>query len=149
MVLGELVRAGRLEVSGAIVMRKGWTPVLTPAERATRDALLEALLAAGREPPSVGELEGRFGAATLSLLKMLEREGGLVQVEGDRFYHTRVVEELTALLRGGMTPGREYAPPELRDLLGFSRKYLIPFLEFCDRVGVTERRSGGRILGTR
>jgi selenocysteine-specific elongation factor len=149
LVLDELVRAGQLEVSGALVMRHGWSPVLTPAQRAAREALFEALATAGREPPSVGELEARFGPATLSLLRMLEREGSLVQVEGDRFYASPVVEELTGALKAGMAPGREYGPAELRDLLGFSRKYLIPFLEYCDRVGVTERRSGGRTLGAR
>jgi hypothetical protein len=40
----------------------------------------------------------------------------------------------------------EYGPSQLRDVLGFSRKYLIPFLEYCDRAGVTERRGDGRAL---
>jgi selenocysteine-specific elongation SelB-like protein len=30
-------------------------------------------------------------------------------------------------------------------VLGLSRKYLIPFLEFCDRKRVTERRATGRV----
>jgi len=42
--------------------------------------------------------------------------------------------------------GREYTPGELRDVIGLSRKYLIPFLEYCDRRGITERRSTGRVL---
>jgi hypothetical protein len=43
----------------------------------------------------------------------------------------------------------EYGPAELRDLLGFSRKYLIPFLEYCDRAGHTVRNpSGKRRRGT-
>jgi selenocysteine-specific elongation factor len=149
LVLAELVSAGRLEVHGALVCRAGWAPVLTPAQHAARDALLEALKSAGREPPSVGELESHAGAATVPLLRLLEREGAVVQVEGDRFYAASAVEELVAALRIGMTPGREYAPADLRDILGFSRKFLIPFLEFCDRSGVTERRQGGRVLGVR
>jgi hypothetical protein len=48
-------------------------------------------------------------------------------------------------LRDGMTEGREYSPSELRDVLGLSRKYLIPFLEFCDRKRITERRATGRV----
>ena len=39
-----------------------------------------------------------------------------------------------------------YTPAQLRDVLGLSRKYLIPFLEFCDRKGITERKGDGRIL---
>jgi selenocysteine-specific elongation factor len=53
---------------------------------------------------------------------------------------------LVGRLRQAMTPGREYSPSDLRDIIGLSRKFLIPFLEYCDRHGVTERRSAGRVL---
>jgi len=53
---------------------------------------------------------------------------------------------MIAQLKGRLVPGRVYVPAQLRDLLGSSRKYLIPFLEFCDRSGVTERREDGRVL---
>jgi len=46
----------------------------------------------------------------------------------------------------GMADGREYAPAELRDLLGLTRKFLIPFLEYCDREGYTIRTGLGRRL---
>jgi hypothetical protein len=46
-----------------------------------------------------------------------------------------------------MEPARIYSPAELRDVLGVSRKYLIPFLEYCDRRQITERRADGRVLG--
>ena len=45
-----------------------------------------------------------------------------------------------------MEGGRVYSPGELRELLGITRKYLIPFLEYCDRQRVTERRMQGRVL---
>jgi selenocysteine-specific elongation factor len=67
-------------------------------------------------------------------------------VEVDRYYAAEAVEALIRVLRSGMTPGRVYGPAELRELLGVSRKYLIPLLEYCDRVRVTERRADGRAL---
>jgi selenocysteine-specific elongation factor len=80
------------------------------------------------------------------LLRLLEREGAAVQVEETRYYAAQAVEELVGNLRRGMERGREYGPAELREFLGVTRKYLIPFLEYCDRIGVTERRGGGRVL---
>ncbi|MBA2686462.1 MAG: SelB C-terminal domain-containing protein, partial [Gemmatimonadaceae bacterium] len=47
---------------------------------------------------------------------------------------------------GRMQGGQIHSPAELREILGFSRKFLIPFLEYCDRHGVTERRFEGRVL---
>jgi selenocysteine-specific elongation factor len=82
----------------------------------------------------------------MALLRYLERAESIVQVETDRYYARRPLHEMITALRAGMTPGREYAPPELRDILGLTRKFLIPFLEYCDRAGVTERRGGGRVV---
>jgi hypothetical protein len=49
-------------------------------------------------------------------------------------------------LRAGMRVGQEYGPAELRAFVGVSRKYLIPLLEYYDRVGVTDRRGQGRVV---
>jgi selenocysteine-specific elongation factor len=76
----------------------------------------------------------------------LERIGIVRQVEQDRFYSVEALEGLTKALRSGMANGREYSPSELREVLGVSRKYLIPLLEYYDRVGITERRAEGRVL---
>jgi hypothetical protein len=45
-----------------------------------------------------------------------------------------------------LDPGRKYTPGELREVIGVSRKYLIPFLEFCDRKGITARADDGRFV---
>jgi selenocysteine-specific elongation factor len=70
----------------------------------------------------------------------------IISVESDRYYSREAVSGLIDRLRGGMTEGKEYSPAELRDVIGLSRKFLIPFLEYCDRSGVTERRPTGRVL---
>jgi selenocysteine-specific elongation factor len=144
--LRRTVEAGALEVHGAIVRRRGWRPMLSAAQERVREELLIAIQRAGHEPPSVSELDARFGAPTSPLLRLLERAELIVQVEGDRYYARSALDGLINRLRTGMAPGREYAPPALRELLGFSRKFLIPFLEYCDRTGVTERRATGRVL---
>jgi hypothetical protein len=41
-------------------------------------------------------------------------------------------------------PGADYGPADLREFLGVTRKFLIPFLEYCDREGYTIRNELGR-----
>jgi selenocysteine-specific elongation factor len=94
----------------------------------------------------VGELVSRYGSSVPALLRFLERQGRIVQVETDRYYDRSTLEAMIGRLRTKLVPGQVYVPAQLRDVLGFSRKYLIPFLEFCDRNGITERRGEGRIL---
>ena len=142
----DAVTAGRIEIEGGLVRKAGWTPRLSDAQFASRDRLIGAIRAAGNEPPSVSELASEHGPSSMALLKMLERDGVIIPVESDRYYSREAVSGLVDRLRGSMEPGRAYSPAELRDALGLSRKFLIPFLEYCDRSGVTERRSNGRVL---
>jgi selenocysteine-specific elongation factor len=140
------VDRGLVAIDGGSVRRAGWSPRLTADQATLKSRLVEALKAAGAEPPSLDELGAEHGAAVGSLMRILEREGVVVPVEADRYYAADAVDALVRKLREGMAAGREYSPGELRDVIGVSRKFLIPFLEFCDRRGVTERRSGGRVL---
>ena len=89
---------------------------------------------------------GAHGPRVPALLRLLERSGEVVAVESDRYYAREAVDALIEQLRRSTSGDREYTPAELRDVLGDSRKYLIPFLEFCDRSGVTTRRETGRLV---
>ena len=140
-----LVKDGSLVVDGAVIRVASWQPRLDAAQRARMEALRDTLRHAAAEPPDVAELERIHGPDAPALLRHLEREGAVVAVESDRYYDRGAMLALLARLGEAMESGRPYAPTELRDLLGVSRKYLIPLLEHCDRVGYTERHGNGRL----
>jgi selenocysteine-specific elongation factor len=144
-LLASLARERKLEASGAELRLPGRAPSLNDQQQRLIDELMDALKAAGHEPPSVAELQARFGPQTLSLLRHLERQHRVVQVEDARFYTPDAVRELLHRLESGMTGKGELAPTDLREVLGFSRKFLIPFLEYCDRRGYTARQGNGRV----
>ena len=146
IAIREMERAGAIEAHGPVLRRKGWVPSPSVSDIEISKRLAHDICASDHEPPSVGELIARYGNSVPGLLHYLERQGRVVQVETDRYYDRGAVDALLAKLRGELVPGRVYVPAQLRDVLGFSRKYLIPFLEFCDRIGVTERRAEGRTL---
>jgi selenocysteine-specific elongation factor len=145
-VVGRRMAAGVVELDGGLIRRRGWNPTPSAEQARTMAALRDALVAAGREPPSVPELVAAHGGAVPALLKLLERSGAVVPVEAERYYSADSVTQLVSALQQSMLPGKEYGPAELREILGVSRKYLIPFLEFCDRTGVTGRRVAGRVI---
>jgi len=150
-LLDEAVRtaviSGHLEtIENGLVRRTGWRPTLSNDQTDLKATLAGALRTAGPEPPSLGELSAAHGPSVVPIIRMLEREGTIVPVESDRYYDAGALTALVDRLRNGMIGGREYTPSELRDVIGLSRKYLIPFLEYCDRRGITERRSTGRVL---
>jgi selenocysteine-specific elongation factor len=147
--IDRLVRDGEIAVDGSVARASGWAPRLNDVDRQLSERAMALLVKSGPEPPTVPELGAVLGTDVVPVLRFLEREGRVVPVEANRYYERGVLERLVGALREGMRAGQEYGPAELRDLLGFSRKFLIPFLEYCDRVGLTERRSGGRVrVGT-
>jgi selenocysteine-specific elongation factor len=144
-LVSQLSGEDALSASGGDLRIAGWAPALSGQQQQATDQLVAALEAAGSEPPSVSELEQKFGKNTLTLLKHLERQGLVVQVEDTRFYSPKSVRELVAKLEQGMAGRGEVAPADLKEVLAFSRKFLIPFLEYCDRRGLTMRQGTGRV----
>jgi selenocysteine-specific elongation factor len=144
-VLRELAAASVITVHGAAVRVAGWTPGLGATDAALAARILEILAQSAKEPPSIAELATAVSAEPRPVLRFLERGGQVVAVADDRYYSAPAIATLVTELESAMLPGRVYSPAELRDALGLSRKYLIPFLEYCDRRGVTLRRDGGRV----
>jgi len=144
-VLGQLIRDRRAASTDGVARLADWEPKVGDRDRATIERLFEQLGAAGAEPPDVAELAQTHGSGVEGMLRFLERAGRVVQVEKGRYYATDSVKQLLAKLEAAMVLGREYPPAELRDVLGLSRKYLIPFLEYCDKIGFTSRHQTGRM----
>jgi selenocysteine-specific elongation factor len=137
--------AGELVSRGGGVARAGWSPTVSSQESALVDRILSTLSAAGVEPPSAGELSAALGGPVETLLRFLERRGDIVQTEEGRYYTIANLQQLVGRLRTVMTTNAAATPAEIRDSLGLSRKFLIPFLEYCDRAGYTNRNAAGRV----
>ena len=139
------VRAGALVSAGGIVRLAQWQPQLDEAGQRLASALLGALDRAGIEPPTTEELSQELATPVAAVARYLERRGEIVQVEQNRYYTLKHLTLLIDRLRELLANGQEVNPSALREGLGISRKYLIPLLEYCDRVGHTVRGPAGRV----
>ncbi len=140
----ELESGGLISSSGAILLA-GWSPRPTVEQAVLLETLFSVLEQADSEPPSLEELSAGSNDDVAACLRYLERTGRVVQVEANRYYAADRLEALVERLRSAMAGGGEVGPSELREALGMSRKYLIPLLEYCDRVGYTTRQATGRV----
>lgn len=143
--LHEAMSDGLLASSAGSVKLPDWIPTPTGAQISLLETLVSQLELAGAEPPNVDELAAKFGGDLAPFLRFLERSGRIVQVEPDRYYAAGQLRLLVERVRGAMPSGVERSPADLREALGLSRKFLIPLLEYCDRVGHTNRTAGGRV----
>jgi selenocysteine-specific elongation factor len=146
-LLARLASERAIVAEQGIVRRPDFAPTLSEPQLALRTSVLGRLEVAGAEPPSIEELAVALGTSSVELLTLahlLAREGTIAAVEPTRFYLATSVARLLEALDAGMAAGQDYGPAELREILGFSRKFLIPFMEFCDREGYTLRDATGR-----
>jgi selenocysteine-specific elongation factor len=108
--------------------------------------LAEALEQAGPRPESVDELSRTFGPDTLRLLKVLEKQKRAVAVAADRYFSPAAVQELLNAVQAAVPSESGVTASQLREILGVTRKYLIPFLEYCDRQRISTRSGDVRIF---
>src|SRR5206468_11437030 len=94
-------------------------------EEETAAAKMESLFReAGLAVPSLAEVLAKAGldaARARALLQILLREGKLIRVSEDLFYHGSAIERLRALLAG--RKGRRFTVAEFKEWTGVSRKY--------------------------
>jgi selenocysteine-specific elongation factor len=145
--LNSLAQEGWLVVEGANVRRADFSSRLTVDQESIVSRVLGAFRAAGLAPPSLAELPADIAtrADLERLLRYLERQRELVQIAPGQWIDRSTV--LDAAERARTSFGdRGITPGDFKELYGVSRKYLIPLLEYFDRIGITVRRGDLREL---
>jgi selenocysteine-specific elongation factor len=103
----------------------------------------EALLVTGGfTPPSLKQIEGELGMPRqrlLPILKQLEREGRVVQVDKELYFASEHLERARNLLREHAEAHGQIDAATFRNILGASRKFSIGLLDYFDRTGFTLR----------
>jgi selenocysteine-specific elongation factor len=147
LLLEHGVKKQAFEVVGAVVRRPGWKATLETRAGDSGIRLVRRLTEARWQLPTVAELQQEFGdLAVAALLAHLAREGGVEQVDQERYAAKPALEEFRRALEAALRDLGQATPAQLRDRTGLTRKYLIPLLEWADRRGITRRQGDARVL---
>ena len=122
---------------------------LSPEQQRVVDTLEGEFSRAEAAPPSPEEALGRAGVGgdeEHELFQVLVQSGKLVRVKESLFFHARALDSIQTKLVALLRERKEIGPSDIKDLLGISRKYAIPLLEFFDQRRVTARVGERRIL---
>lgn len=144
-VLSSILSTGTIVHAGGLISRAGFAPAPSRDQQRQLEAIAGILAASRFEPPSVEELTTTIREDASPLLRYLERVGAVSHVEPNRYYDASQLASFLDQLRSALADGVELGPAQLRDALGLSRKFLIPLLEYSDRLGYTMRRVDGRV----
>ncbi|MGH7740388.1 MAG: selenocysteine-specific translation elongation factor [Candidatus Eiseniibacteriota bacterium] len=127
-----------------------WSP--PPDMKTALDALERRLEGAGFAVPENSEWNVALGGRAPEIAAMGIFMGRLVRVSQDLTYTMKQLEDLRARLTAWFEQHPALTVANFRELTGASRKYAVPLLEHCDRVGWTvrvgdERKRGGAMPG--
>jgi selenocysteine-specific elongation factor len=156
--LGErvcLMALEELRQQGAVIVERDRVRLATHqvALDDTRERILNELeaefLAAGFQPPRVEDLFAKLNIGKghdKALLQVLLDQGRAVRLKENVVFHRSNLVKAESLLVQFLRDHREITPIEFKDLLGISRKYAIPMLEYFDSQKITMRVGDKRIL---
>ena len=142
---------GVLADEGRIVERSGEVAVATHKQLLSSDqerviaAFLAELESQPFNPPPLADLLHRH-ALTPAMLQFLVADGRIVRVNEDTVFARSAYDEAVRTLRAHLTEHRTLTVAAARDLLGSSRRYVLPLLEWMDAQKITRRVGDDRIL---
>jgi selenocysteine-specific elongation factor len=111
---------------------------------------LEAdFLKAGAAPPSPEEALARLGvqgAEKHELFQLLVSDRRLLRVKEGLYFHSDALRSIQDKVVAHLREKKDIGPAEVKELLGVSRKYAIPLMEYLDAQRVTVRQGERRVL---
>ncbi len=130
------------------IARADFKPKLSGNQRKLHDKLIASYREARFQPPEPSSFASQAGGNAASLADLFElcvAEGYLCKVTDDVYLHADADADMRRLIRERLQAVEGLTVAEIRDLLGTTRKYAVPFCEYLDRVGVTKREGDLRV----
>jgi selenocysteine-specific elongation factor len=148
-VLAAIVDEGRLAFRSGYYATPEFVPALSAEQQAFFAAVFVADPAAPFVPVAFDDVLVAIRSAKITGLSLafdtLLGSGAVVKVH-DALYRGAQLAEIRAKLELALRRDNQIAMSGFRDLIGTSRKYAVPLLEFFDATGVTIRTGDYRVL---
>lgn len=152
VVLAEASSANVALVVGGEVGHPRASGAARKAEEEAANTLLAALQSAGMAPPTVSALAEQAGIplpTARKALAVLEHTGAVCRVSSELYFDAQQVEACKRAIAEHLNAEGDGTAASLRDVVGASRKYALPLLEYFDSIGFTTRKGDVRILKSR
>ena len=149
----QLVTEEELVKEGNLIRLASHEIQFSEEEETAKETLEKLFLEAGMNTPSLNELSALLPEYTPKVLEStfyaLLNLGQFVKIADNFFTHRTVFEEVSELLTAHLRENGTITVAEFREMAQTSRKYAVPFLEYCDTQNLTIRDDNVRRLHPR
>jgi selenocysteine-specific elongation factor len=148
-MLAQLTRDKKAEVAGEQVRLAGRGVELKDEEAKAKQQIEKAFADAGLKVPLMKEVLDKLPvdkARAQKLVTLLLRDRVLIKLADDLVFHQTALQGLRQIMatQKAKTPKIDVAT--FKDLLGVTRKYAIPLLEYLDQQRITRRVGDERVI---
>src|SRR5690242_7644145 len=148
-MLSQLTRDKKAEVTGEQVRLAGRGVELKDEEAKAKQQIEKAFADAGLKVPLMKEVLDKLPvdkARAQKLVTLLMRDRVLVKLADDLVFHQSALQGLRQVMATQKTRTPKIDVATFKDLIGVTRKYAIPLLEYLDQQRVTRRVGDERII---
>ncbi len=148
-VLDQLRSEKRIETRSGVLRLHGSQVELSPQQEETRRRLLALFEDTVLQPPTFPQIVEKTGlspAQVEEIFYYLLQTQVLIRISGDLVLSSRQVQWLEESVQKSFRKSESFGVSEFKDLLGVTRKYAIPLLEYLDRQRITRRVGDQRVV---
>jgi selenocysteine-specific elongation factor len=148
-LLAQLAREKKAEVVGEQVRLAGRGVELKDEEAKAKEQIEKAFAGAGLKVPLMKEVLDKLPvdkARAQKLVTLLLRDRVLIKLADDLVFHHTALDGLRQLMATQKAKTPKIDVSAFKDLIGVTRKYAIPLLEYLDQQRVTRRVGDERII---
>jgi len=148
-MLAQLTRDKKAEILGEQVRLAGRGVELKDEEAKAKAQIEKAFADAGLKVPLMKEVLDKLPvdkARAQKLVTLLLRDRVLIKLADDLVFHHTALQGLRQLMATQKAKTPKIDVPTFKDLIGVTRKYAIPLLEYLDQQRITRRVGDERII---
>ncbi len=146
-IIKQLSQGGIIVQEKEVVRLKEHRVTLAQDQEKARQKIEKIYAKGGLQPPYFKDLKEDFpGNTAIDVLGVMVKEGLLLKIKEDLYFHRRAVEELEKRLIDFLKKNGEITTPQFKEMTGTSRKYTIPLIEYFDLSQITVRVGDSRVL---
>jgi selenocysteine-specific elongation factor len=148
-LLAQLAKDKKAEAAGEQVRLAGRGVELKDDEAKAKSQIEKAFADAGLKVPLMKEVLDKLPvdkARAQKLVTLLLRDRVLIKLADDLVFHHAALEGLRQLMAAQKAKTPKIDVATFKDLLGVTRKYAIPLLEYLDQQRITRRVGDERII---
>lgn len=132
----------KIKIQGDRISLYDFKPELTDKQEETLNKLENEFLKGGFNPPGYEELFSNISILEdelQRLITLLVNQRRIIILEKNIIFHKDIVNKGEKLIKGFLKKKGNATVSELKDVLGTSRKWAIPLLNYYDKIGLTMR----------